>query len=132
MSKTDPIADYLTCIRNATRAKHKKVDVPASGLKREITRILQEEAYIKDHVIINDGKQGIIRIYLKYEDSGKCVIEGIKRVSTPGYRRYAGKVNIPRVYNNLGISILTTSKGVMTGQKARKLGVGGEILCYVW
>jgi small subunit ribosomal protein S8 len=132
MSKTDPIADYLTRIRNATRAKHRKVDIPASNLKKQITRILQEEAYINNHVFIEDGKQGVIRVYLKYDDNDNSVIEGLKRVSKPGYRRYVGKHSIPRVINNLGISVLTTSKGVMTGQDARKNGVGGEILFFVW
>lgn len=132
MSKTDPIADYLTCIRNATRAKHRKVDVPASNLKRRLTEILQEEAFIKNHVFIEDGKQGVIRIYLKYDDNNNSVISGIKRVSTPGYRRYVGNSNIPRVFNNLGVSVMTTSQGVMTGQEARKRGVGGEVMFYVW
>ena len=132
MSKTDPIADYLTRIRNATRAKHRKVDVPASNLKKQITKILQEEAYIKNHVFIEDGKQGTIRIYLRYDDENKSIITGLDRVSTPGFRRYVNRDNIPRVFNNLGVSILTTSKGVMTGQEARRKGIGGEILCYVW
>jgi small subunit ribosomal protein S8 len=132
MSKTDPIADYLTRIRNATRAKHRKVDIPASNLKKQITRILQEESYINNHVFIDDGKQGVIRVYLKYDDNDNSVIEGLKRVSKPGYRRYVGKRAIPRVINNLGISVMTTSKGVMTGQDARKMGVGGEILFFVW
>lgn len=132
MSKTDPIADYLTRIRNATRAKHRKVDVPASNLKKQITKILQEEAYIKNHVYIEDGKQGMIRIYLSYDDENKSIITGIDRVSTPGFRRYVNRDHIPRVFNNLGVSILTTSKGVMTGQEARRKGIGGEILCYVW
>ncbi len=132
MSKTDPIAEYLTRIRNATRAKHRKVDIPASNLKKELTKILQDEAYIKNYVLIDDGKQGIIRIYLKYDENDNSVITGLKRVSKPGYRRYVDKKNIPRVFNNLGIAILTTSQGVMTGQEARKKGVGGEILCYVW
>ena len=132
MSKSDPIADYLTMIRNATRAKHRKVDIPASTLKKEITRILQEEAYINNHAIIEDGKQNLIRIYLKYDDSDLSVISGLKRISSPGYRRYVDKTNVPRVFNNLGIAILTTSQGVMTGQEARRRGIGGEILCYVW
>jgi small subunit ribosomal protein S8 len=132
MSKTDPIADYLTCIRNATRAKHRKVDVPASNLKRRLTEILQEEAFIKNHVLIEDGKQSVIRIYLKYDENDNSVISGIKRVSTPGYRRYVGHGNVPRVYNNLGVSVMTTSQGVMTGQEARKRGVGGEVMFYVW
>lgn len=132
MSKTDPIADYLTRIRNATRAKHRKVDIPASNLKKQITKILQEENYISNHIIIEDNKQSIIRIYLKYNDGDDSVIAGLDRVSRPGYRRYVGKALIPRVYNNLGIAILTTSQGVMTGQEARRRGVGGEVLCYVW
>lgn len=132
MSKTDPIADYLTRIRNATRAKHRKVDIPASNLKKQITKILQEENYINNHIIIEDSKQSVIRIYLKYNDTEDSVIAGLDRVSRPGYRRYVGKGLIPRVYNNLGIAIMTTSQGVMTGQEARRRGVGGEILCYVW
>jgi len=132
MSKTDPIADYLTRIRNATRAKHRKVDIPASNLKREITKILQEEHYIKNHIIIEDSKQSIIRIYLKYSEDERSVIAGLNRISKPGFRRYVGKGTIPRVFNNLGVAILTTSQGVMTGQEAKRRGVGGEILCYVW
>jgi small subunit ribosomal protein S8 len=132
MSKTDPIADYLTRIRNATRAKHRKVDIPASNLKKQITKILQEEHFINNHIIIEDSKQSIIRIYLKYNDTEDSVIAGLDRVSRPGYRRYVGKDLIPRVYNNLGIAIMTTSQGVMTGQEARRRGVGGEVLCYVW
>jgi len=132
MSKTDPVADYLTQIRNASRAKHRKVDIPASNLKKQITRILQEEAYIKNHTIIEDGKQSLIRIYLKYFNDNQSVITGISRVSKPGYRRYVSRKYLPRVFNNLGISILTTSQGVMTGQEARKRGIGGEILCYIW
>jgi small subunit ribosomal protein S8 len=132
MSNTDPIADYLTRIRNATRARHRKVDVPASNLKKEITRILQEEHFIKNHIIIEDSKQSMIRIYLRYKDDDESVIAGLDRVSRPGYRRYVGKEKIPRVFNNLGIAILTTSQGVMTGQEARRRGVGGEVLCYVW
>ena len=132
MSKTDPIADYLTRIRNATRAKHRKVDIPASNLKREITRILQEEHYIRNHIVVEDSKQSVIRIYLKYDDAEQSVISGLRRISTPGYRRYVNKALLPRVYNNLGIAIITTSQGVMTSQEARRRGVGGEILCYVW
>ncbi len=132
MSKTDPIADYLTQIRNATRAKHRKVDIPASNLKQEITRILQEEHYIRKYVIIEDNLQSVIRIYLSYDDNNNSVITGIRRISRPGLRNYAKKKSIPRVFNNLGVSILTTSQGVMTGQQARIQGVGGEILCYVW
>ncbi|MBN1543140.1 30S ribosomal protein S8 [candidate division KSB1 bacterium] len=132
MSKTDPIADYLTRIRNATRAKHRKVDIPASNLKKQITRILQDENYIQHFVLIEDDKQSIIRIYLKYDQDEKSVISGIKRISKPGLRIYVGKDNIPRVFSNLGVSILTTSQGLMTGQEARRRGVGGEVLCHVW
>jgi small subunit ribosomal protein S8 len=132
MSKTDPIADYLTQIRNATRAKHRKVDIPASNLKQEITRILQEEHYIRKYVIIEDNLQSVIRIYLSYDDNNNSVITGLRRISRPGLRNYARKKSIPRVFNNLGVSILTTSQGVMTGQQALTKGVGGEVLCYVW
>ncbi len=132
MSNTDPIADYLTRIRNASRAKHRKVDIPASNLKKQITKILQEEAYIKSHVFIDDGKQGVIRIYLKYDENNTSVITGLQRISKPGFRRYVNQKAMPRVFNNLGVSILTTSKGVMTGQEARRAGVGGEVLCYIW
>jgi len=132
MSKTDPIADFLTRIRNATRAKHRKVDIPASNLKKEITRILQEEHYIKSHIVIEDDKQSVIRIYLRYGDNNESVISGLDRISTPGYRRYVRKKAVPRVYNNFGVAIMTTSQGVMTGQDAKRRGVGGEVLCYVW
>jgi small subunit ribosomal protein S8 len=132
MSKSDPIADYLTRIRNALRAKHKKVDIPASNLKREITKILHEERYINNYVIIENNKQSLIRIYLRYDQEDRCVISGIKRISRPGLRKYVSHNSIPRVYNNLGVSIITTSQGVMTGQEAKKRGVGGEVLCHVW
>jgi small subunit ribosomal protein S8 len=132
MSKTDPIADYITRIRNATRAKHRKVDIPASSIKKEISRILLEEAYINNFSLIEDGHQGLIRIDLKYDENDNCVIAGLQRVSTPGFRRYVTRRSIPRIYNNLGCSIITTSKGVMTGQNAARLGVGGEVLFYVW
>ncbi len=132
MSMTDPIADYLTRIRNALRAGHKKVDIPASRLKTEITRILQEQHFIHSFVLVEDGKQGILRIYLKYDENEEPVISGLERVSKPGQRKYVGADEIPRVLNNLGIAILSTSKGVLTGQEAGKIGVGGEVLCYVW
>ncbi len=132
MSMTDPIADYLTRIRNAAKAQHKKVDIPASNLKREITRILYENRYINNYVNIDDGKQGLIRIYLKYDANEKSVISGLKRISKPGRRQYVDADHIPRVMNNLGISILSTSRGVMTGLQAKKAGVGGEVLCFVW
>ncbi len=132
MSMTDPIADYLTRIRNALRAGHKKVDIPASRLKTEITRILQEQHFIHSFVLVEDGKQGILRIYLKYDENEEPVISGLERVSKPGQRKYVGADEIPRVLSNLGIAILSTSKGVLTGQEAGKIGVGGEVLCYVW
>ncbi len=132
MSMTDPIADYLTRIRNAIKAEHKKVDIPASNLKREMTRILYENKYINNYVNIDDGKQGLIRIYLKYDENERGVISGLKRISKPGRRQYVDADHIPRVMNNLGIAILSTSRGVMTGLQAKKERVGGEVLCYVW
>lgn len=132
MSMTDPIADYLTRIRNATRVQHSKVDVPASKIIKEMTRILLEEGYIGNYTVIDDNKQGIVRVYLKYGEDRKSVITGLKRVSRPGYRRYA-KVNaIPRVLNGLGIAILSTPRGILTDKQARKEKVGGEILCSIW
>lgn len=131
MSMTDPIADILTRIRNAIHANHRKVDIPASNLKKEIARVLLEQSFIQNFIYIEDGKQGILRIYLKYNESNS-VIAGLRRVSSPGLRKYVGVKEIPRVLNNLGIAILSTPKGVMTGLEARREGVGGEVLCYVW
>ena len=132
MSMTDPIADYLTRIRNAAKAKHTKVDIPASNLKREITKILRDYHFIKNFINIDDGLQGIIRIYLKYDENDNCVINKLVRVSKPGLRKYVGATEIPRVLNNLGIAILSTPKGIITNKDASKLGVGGEVLCYIW
>jgi len=132
MSMTDPIADYLTRFRNAAKAKHSKVDIPASRVKLQITKILYEYRYIKDFINIDDGKQGIIRIYIKYDEDEKCIINKLVRVSKPGLRQYVGADEIPSVLNNLGIAILSTSKGIVTDREARKLGVGGEVMCYVW
>ncbi len=132
MSMTDPIADFLTRVRNAARAGHKKVDIPASRMKREITKILLAYGYIKDYLLIRDDKQGLIRIYLKYDENEKSVINGLKRISKPGQRKYVGVSEIPRVYNNIGIAILSSSKGIISDRDARKLHVGGEVLCYVW
>ena len=132
MSITDPIADYLTRIRNAARARHSKVDIPASNILKEITRILLEEGYIRNYTTINDSKQGILRVYLKYNKDRESAIAGLKRVSRPGYRRYTGVEKIPRVLNGLGIAILSTPKGILTDKEARREKVGGEILCYVW
>jgi small subunit ribosomal protein S8 len=132
MSMTDPIADFLTRIRNAIHANHRKVDIPSSNLKKEIARVLQEQSYIQNFINIDDNKQGILRIYLKYNEDNDCVITGLRRVSRPGLRKYVGTKEIPRVLNNLGISIMSTPNGVMTGLEARRKGVGGEVLCYVW
>lgn len=129
---TDPIADYLTRIRNAIMAKHKVVEIPASNLKKDITKILHDQGYILNYKFIDDKIQGIIKIALKYNSETKLsAIKSIKRISRPGLRKYARKDNIPRVLNGLGVAILSTSKGVMTGKEARKQSVGGEILCYV-
>ncbi|MEE9187126.1 MAG: 30S ribosomal protein S8 [Bacteroidota bacterium] len=128
---TDPIADYLTRVRNASQARHKKVDIPASKLKREVTKILRENRYITDYTDVTDDKQGILRIYLKYNED-QPAIYGLKRISKPGIRVYAGADELPRVLNGLGIAIISTSRGIMTDKRARKERVGGEVLCYVW
>jgi small subunit ribosomal protein S8 len=132
MVMTDPIADMLTRIRNANHAKHEFVDIPASKIKKEIANILLEEGYIKGFDVIDDGKQGIIRVELKYQQNKERVITGIKRISKPGLRVYVGKEDTPRVLGGLGIAILSSSKGIVTDKKARKQGVGGEVICYVW
>ncbi len=133
MSVSDPIADFLTRVRNATRVKHPRVDAPASKLKEEITKVLQREGYIRTYKRIEDGRQGMLRIYLKYDPAdGSSVIEGIKRVSTPGRRRYVGKKDIPRVRGGLGTAIISTPQGVLTDQEARRAGVGGELVANVW
>jgi len=132
MSMTDTVADYLTRVRNALHARHSKVDIPASKMKKSLTRILKEYGYIKDYIIIDDHMNGIIRLYLKYDSDGSSVISGLKRISSPGLRRYVKSVDIPRVYNNLGLAILSTPKGVISDRDARALNVGGEVVCYVW
>ena len=132
MTMTDPIADMLTRIRNANVVKHETVDVPASNMKKELARILLEEGFIRGYDVIEDGKQGIIRIQLKYGQTGERVISGLKRISKPGMRVYADKHEVPRVLNVLGISIISTSKGILTDRQARKENVGGEVICYVW
>ena len=129
---SDPIADMLTRVRNAMAARHPKVDVPASKLKTEIARILKEEGYIANFKVAEEGVKKVIKIYLKYATDNSPVITQIERVSRPGCRAYVGKTDIPRVQGGLGISILTTPRGVMTGRTAHKEGVGGEILCRVW
>ena len=132
MTMTDPIADMLTRIRNANTVKHETVDVPASNIKKEIARILLEEGFVKGYDVIEDGKQGIIRLQLKYGIEGERVISGLKRISKPGMRVYAANHEIPKVLNGLGISVISTSKGILTDKQARKENVGGEVICYVW
>lgn len=132
MNATDVIADMLTRIRNAASAKHETVDVPASNLKRRIAEILVEEGYVISFNEIDDKKQGVIRITLKYTDNKRNVISGIKRISKPGLRVYASKNELPKVLGGLGIAIISTSKGIMTDRAARKEGVGGEVLAFVW
>ncbi|HEB84623.1 MAG TPA: 30S ribosomal protein S8 [Bacteroidetes bacterium] len=129
---TDPIADYLTRIRNAIRAGHRRVDIPASRIKREITRILVDEGYIRDYLNIDDGQQGILRVFLKFDRQGKSAITDLQRVSRPGLRRYVGVDEIPRVRNGLGVAVLSTPKGLLTGGRAKQENVGGEVLLYIW
>lgn len=132
MSMTDPVADMLTLVRNACKAEHRKVDIPASKLKREIARILEDQKFVNGYTYIEDGGQGRLRIYLKYDTDEQSVIQGIRRISRPGLRRYVRRYEIPRVLNGLGIAILSTSRGIMTDRESRAAGVGGEVLCYVW
>ncbi|HHV72348.1 MAG TPA: 30S ribosomal protein S8 [Clostridia bacterium] len=132
MVMTDPIADMLTRIRNANTVYHEYVDMPSSKMKRAIAEILKEEGFIKEYEIIPDGKQGILRIYLKYGANKEKVITGLKRISKPGLRVYVQKDEVPRVLGGLGIAVISTSKGVITDKRARELGVGGEVICYVW
>ncbi len=132
MNMTDPIADMITRIRNGVRAKLQKVDVPSSKLKSEIARILKDEGYISNFKVTQDDKQGVLRVYLKYGPGMERVITDLQRVSRPGCRIYCGKGEIPRVYGGLGINVLSTSRGLMTGKSAAREGVGGEILFNVW
>lgn len=132
MQMSDVIADMLTRIRNANNAKHQTVDIPASNMKKAIAEILTEEGYVKSFEVIDDGKQGVIRITLKYLAGKQKVIRGIRRVSKPGLRIYAGYEDMPRVMNGLGIAIVSTSKGIMTDKKARAAKIGGEVLAFVW
>jgi len=133
MVMTDPIADMLTRIRNAMNARIDVVEVPASKIKEGILRILKQEGYIRDYERVEDGKQGILRVYLKYDPRlKKFAIEGLKRISKPGRRVYVSKDEIPRVLSGYGIAIISTSKGLMTDREARREGVGGEVICYVW
>ncbi|WP_276358964.1 30S ribosomal protein S8 [Daejeonella sp. H1SJ63] len=133
MMNTDPIADYLTRVRNAIKANHRVVEIPASNLKKEMTKVLFDKGYITNYKFEDNNVQGTIKIALKYNPITKIsAIRNISRVSTPGLRRYAGVENMPRVLNGLGIAILSTSKGVMTDKEARSLNIGGEVLCYVY
>lgn len=132
MSVSDPIADFLTCVRNAVRAKHRKVDVPATRVKTDLARVLLRERFINNFKVIEDTRQGMLRIYLKYTADDVSVITGIRRASTPGRRVYVGKTEIPRVMGGLGSSIVSTSRGMMTDREAREAGLGGELICTVW
>ena len=132
MSVSDPVADFLTCIRNAIGARHRKVDVPASGIKTELAKVLLRERFINNFKTIEDSRQGVLRIYLKYTNDETPVITGLKRVSKPGRRVYVGKARIPRVMGGLGMSVVSTSRGLMTDREAREAGLGGELVCQVW
>lgn len=132
MAMSDPIADMLTRIRNAVSARHERVDIPGSKLKRAIAQILKEEGFVKDFEWVDETPQGIVRIYLKYGPNKTRAITGLRRISKPGLRVYVGKDEIPKVLGGLGIAVLSTSKGLMTDKRARAEGVGGEVLCYIW
>lgn len=132
MNVTDPIGDYLTHIRNAARAKHVYTDIPASKLKLAVTKILLERKYIRNYMLIKDGKQGLIRVYLQYDKDDRCVFSGMRRISRPGLRHYVNADKLPRVRNNFGIAIMSTSQGVMTNLESKRRGIGGEVLCLVW
>ena len=132
MSMTDPVADMLTRIRNANHAGHEKVDIPGSKLKTNIAGILKKEKFIKNYKFIEDHKQGTIRLYLKYGPNNERILTNLKRISKPGLRVYVDSDNIPKVVGGLGIAVISTSKGVMTDIACRKLGIGGELICYVW
>jgi small subunit ribosomal protein S8 len=129
---TDPIADYLSRIRNAQQAGHRRVDIPASKVKRAITKILVDKGYVNKYINISDGKQGVLRLFLKYDSYGHPVIKKIQRVSKPGLRKYCNSDEIPRSMNGLGVVILSTSSGVVTDKEAKKLNIGGEILCSIY
>ena len=129
---TDPVADYLTRIRNAQKARHRYLDIPASKLKRAMTQILAEKGYVTRFINIDDGKQGLLRVFLKYDRRGRPAIHHLRRVSRPGLRKYVDARELPRVRNGLGIAILSTSHGVMTDKEARRVNVGGEVLAYVY
>jgi small subunit ribosomal protein S8 len=129
---TDPIADLLTRIRNAVQARHASLVVPRSKIKIEIVRILKDEGFIEQYQEVEDDKQGLVKIFPRYDDGNKAVLRGIVRVSRPSRRQYVGKTDVPRVRNGLGVAILTTPRGVLTDSQARKAGIGGEVLCFAW
>ncbi len=131
MSVTDPIADFLTRVRNASKAKKVRVEIPASGLKKELAEILKKENFIHDFAVVEDSKQNVLRLHLKYSQ-GNPAISGLRRISKPGLRIYKGKDELPRVLNGLGTAVISTSKGLLTDKEARKQSVGGEIICYIW
>ena len=131
MAVTDPVADFLTRVRNSIRANKKFVDIPSSNMKVGIAEILKEQKFIKDYSVMEDNKQNVLRINLKYVD-GISSISGLKRISTPGLRKYVDKENLPRVYNGLGIAILSTSKGLLTNNQAKQEAIGGEVICHIW
>ena len=132
MAVSDPVADFLTCVRNGIRAKHRKVDVNASRVKTELAKVLLRERFINNFKVIEDTKQGVLRVYLKYAGEDTSVITGIRRISSPGRRVYVRKDGIPRVMGGLGTSIVSTSRGLMTDREAREAGLGGELVCQVW
>ena len=132
MSMTDPVSDMLTRIRNATTVRHARTDIPASKTKLEIAKILKQEGYIRTFKTLEEGPQGLIRVYLKYAEDGEPVIHGLQRVSKPGRRVYRGADDLPRVRNGLGVAVVSTNRGVLTDEQARSLRVGGEILCEIW
>lgn len=132
MAMTDPIADMLTRIRNANMIQKSTVDIPASRIKEELANVLKAEGFIKDYQRVTEGSFGVLRIYLKYGKDGQKVISGLKRISKPGLRVYAKKDETPKVLGGLGVAVISTSKGIMTDKQARSLGVGGEVICYVW
>lgn len=132
MSLTDPIADMLTIVRNAVRVRKREVSMPSSRIKVEIAKILKEEGYIKNFKVIDDNKQGILNLTLKYTEGNESIISGLRRISRPGCRIYCKRDSIPPVLGGLGIAIISTSQGITTGKKCHELGVGGEVLCYIW
>lgn len=132
MSLTDPISDMLTMIRNASKVKKKGVSMPSSRIKVEIAKILKEEGYIKNFKVVDDNKQGSLNLVLKYKEDNENIISGLRRVSRPGCRIYCKRDEVPKVLDGLGIAIISTSKGIATGKKCKELGVGGEVLCYIW